>query len=304
MDLANLQVFIEVMRRGNFAVVARDRDVSPSSISRAISALESELGIRLFQRSTRRIEATEAGQLYFARIEPVVDELQHARDMAIDISEQPRGRLRISAPVSFGQLAIVPFLPELTEVYPELFIELILQDSVDDLLAEHFDIALRLGPLKDSAFIASRLCDMRFVVCASPDWLETQGEPQTPAEVADCDCLVFPMSGFNSCWRFRGKKGQITEVPVQSRCSISNASALKECALADMGLVLLPHWIVWRELQVGTLRQVLPAFDVSATDFDSAAWLLYPSRRYLPLKVRVFVDFVKGKFGEGVPWEM
>ncbi len=304
MDVANLQIFVDVMRRGSFAAVARDRGVSPSSISRAIAALEAELGARLFQRSTRRIEATEAGQLYFARIEPVVDELERARTMAVDISDQPRGRLRITAPVSFGQLAIVPFLPELAAQYPDLSFELILSDSIDDLLAEHFDIALRLGPLQDSAFVASRLCDMRFVVCASPAYLDRQGAPQSLADMAGHDCLVFPMSGFDSRWRFRDAQGCITDVAVQARCAISNAQALKQCALAGMGLTLLPRWIVWRELQDGSLRSVLPDYDVSATDFDAAAWLLYPSRRYLPLKVRVFVDFLKEKFRGEQPWDV
>ncbi|HFD86558.1 MAG TPA: LysR family transcriptional regulator, partial [Gammaproteobacteria bacterium] len=190
MDLDNLQIFIEVVRRGSFAAVARDRDVNPSSISRSVAMLENELGVLLFQRSTRQLEITEAGELYLERIEPIVEELQRARDLAADISAHPRGRLRITAPVTFGQIAIVPYLPELTTRYPDLSIELILQDSVDDLLAEHFDIALRLGPLRDSAFIASRLCDMNFVVCASPAWLEKHGEPKKPEQIAGQDCLV------------------------------------------------------------------------------------------------------------------
>ena len=303
MDLDNLQIFIEVVRRGSFAAVARDRDVNPSSISRSVAMLENELGVLLFQRSTRQLEITEAGELYLERIEPIVEELQRARDLAADISAHPRGRLRITAPVTFGQIAIVPHLPELTTRYPDLSIELILQDSVDDLLAEHFDIALRLGPLRDSAFIASRLCGMDFVVCASPAWLEKHGEPKKPEQIAGQDCLVFPLAGFNSNWRFRDSQGVITEVAVRSRCSISNARALKECCVAGMGLTLLPQWVVWRELRDGVLRRILPGYDASGNDFESAAWLLYPSRRYLPLKVRVFVDFLKGKFSEPTPWE-
>lgn len=306
MDLSGLRAFVEVMRRGSFAAVARDRGVAASSISRAIAALEDELGIRLFHRSTRRLAPTEAGALYFARVEPLLEELEHARLIVGDIGEQPRGTLRMTAPVSFAQVNLVPLLPELAATYPALDLELLLSDRHSDLVAERIDLAIRLGRLADSNLVARQLCPMVSLVCASPDYLAQHGHPETPAALADHDCLVFPMAGWNSRWLFRprGRNGvDVLEVPVRGRHTISNALALARCAMAGMGLCLLPRWIIGRQLHDGSLIDVFPDHEVSATDFDTAAWLLYPSRAYLPLKVRAVVDFLIARFRDGAPGE-
>lgn len=302
MEISTLQIFIDVVRRGSFSAVARELDVASSSVSRAVNSLEKELGVRLLQRSTRRMELTEAGMVYFSRIEPLVDEILRAQTMAADVGEQPKGRLRITAPVTFGQISLVPLLPELSETYPELSLEIVMTDSIVDLLTECIDIAIRLGPLEDSTFIASRLCKMDFAVCASPAYLKLHSRPKIPMDIQKHNCLLFPIAGYRSLWRFRTSKGRITEVPVSGRCLISNAYSLKQCALGDMGLTLLPRWVICRELENGTLVDLFPDYDATATEFDTAAWLLYPSREYLPLKVRVFVDFLKKRFSENPPW--
>lgn len=301
MDISILRTFVEVMRRLSFAAVAREQHVSPSSVSRAIASLEEELGIRLFQRNTRRLEPTEAGITYYERIENLIDDLERARTIALDMSEHPRGTLRITTPVTFGQVTLIPLLPELSALYPDLTFDILMTDTTVDLLAERFDIALRLGPLSDSAFVATQLCELKFVVCASPQYLQKKGKPLQPVDIQEHDCLLFPLPGYNSRWRFRDNNGKVIDVPVHGRCFISNALALKQCSLNHMGLTLLPHWVVWRELQNGELIDLFPDFDLTATEFDSSAWLLYPSRNYLPLKVRVFVNFMKQKFREGLP---
>ncbi|HHJ15636.1 MAG TPA: LysR family transcriptional regulator [Gammaproteobacteria bacterium] len=301
MDLSTLQIFIDVVRRGSFAAVAREMDVAASSISRSVNSLEKELGIRLFQRSTRRMKLTEAGMVYYSRVEPLVDEILRAQTMAVDIGEHPKGRLRITAPVTFGQISLIPLLPEFSEAYPDLSLEIIMTDSVVDLLTECIDVAIRLGPLEDSTFIASRLCKMDFAICASPDYLARHAPLQTPPDIRQHNCLLFPIAGYRSRWLFRNPKGRITEVPVNGRCSISNANSLMQCALRNMGLALLPRWVVRNEIESGALIDIFPDYDVTATEFDTAAWLLYPSREYLPLKVRAFVDFLKQRFSESPP---
>jgi len=298
MELATLQTFINVVRRGSFAAVAREMDVAASSISRSINSLEKELGIRLFQRSTRRMELTEAGMIYFSRVEPLIDEIFRAQTMAIDIGEHPKGRLRITVPVTFGQISLIPLLPEFTEAYPDLSLEILMTDSVVDLLTECIDVAVRLGPLGDSSFIASRLCKMDFVICATPHYISQYEEINTPTDIRQLNCLLFPITGYRSRWLFRNPKGRIIEVPVSGRCSISNANSLKKCTLDNMGITLLPRWVVLNELKQGILIDLFPDYDVTATEFDTAAWLLYPSREYLPLKVRTFVDFLKTRFNE------
>jgi len=304
MDVANLRAFVEVMRRGSFASVARDRDVDPSSISRSIAALENELGLRLFQRTTRRLSATEAGLVYFDRVEPIIAELERARLRAVDVNEGPRGTLRVTAPVSFAQLNIVPLLPELAVRYPDLSIDLRLTDAALDLVEEHIDLAIRMGPLRESGLIAAKLSPMISKICASPSYIEAHGQPRAPQDLEGHKCLQLAMPGFGARWRLRDRKGTVTDVPVQGPLRTSNAIALKQCALAGMGIVLQARWIVGRELREGSLVDLFPDHDVTAANFEApAVWLLYPSRAYLPLKVRVFADFLKEKFKNAPPWD-
>lgn len=293
MDVSVLQIFVEVVRQGSFAAVARDRNLDPSSVSRAIAGLEAELGIRLFQRTTRQLSPTEAGIAYFERVEPLLEEMQQAMQAAIDLSEQPKGTLRVTASVSFGQKCIVPLLADFQAMYPDLTVDLLLTDAIVDLFAERIDLAVRLGLLADSTLIAQQLMRTHYSVCTSPHYLKRYGQPESPSDIAHHNCLLFPLTGFRSRWIFRDKNGNLSDTPVHGRTIISNAIALQQCAIAGMGLALLPHWLIAADLQAGTLTNVFPDYEVTATDFNAAAWLVYPSRTYVPLKVRVFIDFLK-----------
>ena len=297
MDLETLNLFVEVMRHGSFAEVARTRGVAPSSISRAIAGLENELGIRLFQRSTRKLEPTEAAMVYFGRINPVVNEIETARQIAMDISEEPKGTLRVTTATVYGQTAIVPLIPELAKTYPQLSIEWLFTDAYLDLVEERIDVAIRLGSLKDSSYIAKRLANMEFHVCASPDYLKRQGTPQTPAELKDHDCLLFPRAGYSFDWLFKDNQGRITQVPIKGKYLITNSEAMKQCAIAGMGPTLLPDWLVNEAISTGKLIKLFPEYVVTATDYGSGIWILYPSREYLPLKSRVFIDFLLQRLG-------
>lgn len=293
MDISVLQLFVEVFRQGSFAAAARDRNLDPSSVSRAIAGLEKELGIRLFQRTTRQLSPTEAGMTYFERVESLVEELQQATAIATDVSSQPKGKLRVTASVSFGLKCIVPLLPELTRLHPDLTVDLLLSDAIVDLLAERIDLAIRLGLLPDSTLIAQQLMPTHYSVCASPEYLKRSQRLKTPIDLAQHNCLLFPFAGFRSRWIFKDRKGELSEVPVFGRTLISSAIALQQCAIAGMGLALLPNWLIDEDLQSGTLINVFPDYEVTATDFSTAAWLVYPSRAYVPTKVRVFIDFLK-----------
>lgn len=288
-----LQIFVEVMRQGSFAAVARDRNLDPSSVSRAIASLEAELGIRLFQRTTRQLSPTEAGTAYFERIELLVEEMQQAIAIATDMSGQPQGTLRVTASTSFGQKCIVPILPEFQSRYPELTVDLLLTDAVVDVFAERIDLAVRLGLLADSTLIAQPLMPTIYRVCASLQYLQHHGQPQTPHDIKHHHCLLFPLAGFRSRWIFKDSSGKMSEIPVHGRTIISNAIALQHCAIAGMGLALLPNWLIHDDLNSGTLVNLFPTYDVTATDFSTAAWLVYPSRAYVPLKVRVLIDFLQ-----------
>lgn len=293
MELSVLQTFVDVVKQGSFAAVARERNVDPSSVSRAIAGLEEELGIRLLQRTTRQLSPTEAGMAYFQRIEPLVEEMQQAIDVAADMSGQPKGTLRITASVSFGLKRVVPLLPDFRAMYPDLTVDLLLTDTNVDLFTERIDLAIRLGLLADSTLIAQQLVKTRYFVCASPQYLQQKGHPKSPSDIDSYNCLLFPLTGFRSRWRFKNSDREETEVFVQGQTIISNAIALQQCAIAGMGLALLPNWLIEDDLRDGRLVNVFPGYDVTATEFDTAAWLVYPSRAYVPLKVRVFIDFLK-----------
>ncbi|MBW4654387.1 MAG: LysR family transcriptional regulator [Kaiparowitsia implicata GSE-PSE-MK54-09C] len=293
MDLSTLQIFVEVARKGNFAAVARDRNLDPSSVSRAIAGLEDELGFRLFQRTTRQVSLTEAGTAYFERIEPLVETLDQAAQAAVDLTARPNGTLRVTASVAFGLTCIVPYLSDFSARYPDLTVDLVLTDATLDLLAERIDLAVRLGLLADSTLIAQRLFPTRYCVCASPGYLKQWGTPTQPGDIAHHNCLRFPLAGFRTRWIFKDQTGTLSEIPVQGRLLISNAIALQHCAIAGMGLALLPHWLVGNALREGALINLFPDYSVTATEFNTAAWLVYPSRTYIPLKVLAFIDFMK-----------
>lgn len=298
-----LRTFVDVMQHGSFAAVARQHNVDPSSVSRTIGALESVLGVRLFHRTTRRLSPTEAALAYVEEVAPIIVQLDRAALVAADSRDTPRGTLRITAAVSFAQINLVPLLPELAKRYPDLEFELLLTDKSLDLVEERIDIAVRLGQLAESSLIAHRLCDMIYMVAASPEYLRRRGRPKTPAELEHHECLRYPVPGYGARWRFRAETGLITEVSVHGRVVAANGVALRQCAVAGMGLIMLPRWNLADELRRGTLVAVLPEYQATMSEFDTAAWMLYPSRSYLPLKVRVFADYLKDKFRHGAPAE-
>lgn len=279
-----------MVQRGSFAAVARRRNVAPSSISRSIANLESALGARLLSRTTRRLELTEAGARYVERLAPLLEELDSANAMVRDAAERPTGHLRISAPVTFGQLVLMPLIPGFAARHPDLSFELRLEGALVDLVADRIDVAVRLGRLADSTLIVRRLCPMRYVTCASPSYLSIRGAPSKPAELAGHQCLRFPVPGRAQRWRFRDSSGAIADVAIGGRVIATNGIALRALALAHMGVVMLPRWNVAAQLARGDLVEVLADFECTASEFDLAAWAVYPSRSYLPLKVRAFVD--------------
>ncbi len=297
MDVNLLKTFVEVMRRGSFAAVARDHNSDPSTVSRSIASLEKELGVRLFQRTTRRLAPTEAGIVYFERIEPVIGEMDSARSAACEVNDAPRGNIRFTASVSFGQKCITPLLPEFRRRYPDLSVDLVLTDTNLDLVAEWIDLAVRLGPQADSLLIGRKLFDTRYRVCASPDYLARSAPISLPQDLIHHNCVLFPFSGYRTRWIFKDETSNTSEVPVNGNLIISNAVAIHQCTLSGLGPALLANWLVDEDISSGKLVDLFPMHNVTATDFDTAAWLLYPSRNYLALKIRVLIDFLRESIG-------
>ena len=298
MNTTHLNIFIDCMRIRNFTEVAKLRNIDPATVTRAITALEGELTVKLFQRTTRRIEPTEAGQVYFDRIESIVEELHQAKLATSGTLDKPKGVLRISAPVSFAQMNITPLLPIFAEHYPGISFEYILTDEDLDLVAHHIDVGIRVGSLQDSQMIAVKLAPMETRVCATSEYCERFGRPLQPADLSNHKCLVLGYRGFaRNRLKFQKKHSTSTKtVAVDAVLTTSNAMAIKQCTLAGMGISLLATWMIKDELKNGQLIDLFPDMMVSSALQEAAAWLIYPSREYLPNKTRLFIDFLKEKF--------
>jgi DNA-binding transcriptional LysR family regulator len=295
MNLDNVALFAAVARRGSFAGVAKERNVDPSSVSRAIADLEAELDLRLFQRTTRSMTLTEAGDLYLARVEPLVEEFVRAREAAAQVSGAPRGLLRLTASVTFGQMRIVPLLAEFRARYPELQVEGLFTDANTDLVADRIDLAVRLAPVIEGDLIAAKLMDTRYHVVASPGYLATHAPIDHPRDLAGHEVLLFNIKAFRTRWLFRDDAGREEVVPIRGDVTLSPAGSLLTAAIAGLGPALLPNWLIDDAIASGRLSRVLPDYTVTATTFETAAWLVYPSRAYLPNKVRVMADFLREK---------
>lgn len=297
MDTRLLAIFLEVARSGGFAAAARNLDQDPSSISRSIAALEDHLGARLFQRTTRKVSLTEAGSQFAARIEPVMAELEQARDDIRSDNTKPKGKLTLSASVAFGQVCVMPHMPAFLERYPEIDLDLKFTDRNIDLVAEHVDLAVRLGPSVDVDVIAAKLMNTRYRVCASPRYLLEKGSLSEPFDLMNHRCVCFDLPAFKTRWLFRWSDEPVEEIEITPRIIVCGALALKEAALAGLGPALLADWLIAGDLASGALVDIFPDHDVTATTFDTAAWLLYPSRSFLPRKTRVMIDFLRERLG-------
>lgn len=298
MNIDSLKLLLQVSRSGSFAAAARKLNLDPSSVSRTIALLEEQLSLRLFQRTTRRLELTEAGDIYLKRIEPLIQEFDYALDEVHKLSKGPGGKLRITASVAFGQVCLLPHIPEFRSLFPDIKLELNLTDSVVDLITDGIDLACRLSPKSDSGLVGTRWFDTHYQVCVSPEYYASMAEVSCPEDLEQHKCVVFTLAEYRSKWTFKDINLNLTSVQINSDISISNALALKQAALSGIGPVLLADWLVGDDIATGRLIPLLNQYQVTAEDFDTAAWLLYPSRNFLPDKTRVMIDFLKTKYTE------
>ena len=293
METDDLKTLLLVRSLGGFAAAARALDLNPASVSRKVAEIEARIGMLLFQRSTRRFSVTEAGEAFLDRIGPLLEEFEAALGQAEDLIGQPKGNLRLTTSVSFGNEVLVPLLSAFHETYPGIGVELILTDSNVDLVRDRIDLALRLAPAPAGDLISSRLLTARYRVVASPDGVRRYGHPASPADLSKRDTLRFALPGFRDRWLFRDGNGGVTEVPVGGWLVISNALSLRRACLLGLGPALLADWLVCQNIKSGTLIDLFPEFEVTATSFDAGVWALYPSRSHLPQRVRVMLDFLR-----------
>ncbi|MCU0881148.1 MAG: LysR family transcriptional regulator [Hyphomonadaceae bacterium] len=295
MDLHALDLFVAVARSGGFAAAARERDLAPSSVSRAIATLEARLGLRLFQRTTRLMSLTEAGSQYLARVEPLLDELGRAASEAASRDGRVSGTLRLTASLAMGVDLIAPLLPRFHAQWPGVAVDCVFTDTNLDLIGERIDLAIRLAPAIEGDLIATRLMKTRYRIVASPDYLARGPALARPDDLAAHRCLRLSLRNFRTRWLFADKTGAETSVSIDGDFVFSTPLAIRQAALAGLGPAMLVDWQVRTDLASGRLIDVFPDWEATATTFDSGAWAVYPSRAWLPAKVRAAIDFFRAE---------
>lgn len=294
LDTGKLQAFVDVYRAGSFVAASERRAVDPSIVSRAVTSLEEELGTKLFQRTTRKLSPTDAGEQFFRHVEPLLEELERAVELLHDTRHKPSGLVRMTVPVAFGQLCVLPLLASFYESYPDIRIDMSLANGLVDLVEEKMDVAIRLGCLADSSHQAVRLRNLPSVACASPAYLRRRGQPEQPSDLASHDCLRMMGDTSHDRWRFRQRGAtDETAIDVQGPLRFDSGLALTEAAALGLGVVLLPRAFVAGGIASGALTELFPDLDATAGEFGAGVWILYPSRKYLPARVRVWIDFLK-----------
>jgi DNA-binding transcriptional LysR family regulator len=288
-----MQVFVRVVEAGNFSKAARQLNLAPTSISRQVVALEDKLGVRLLNRTTRRQRLTEAGLLYFDRVKQILNEIDTANLAVSTLEATPSGTLRVTAPITFGRLYIVPALNTFLERYPNLHVSLTLTDSVTDLVEEGYDVAVRIGELADSRLITRKLATTERIICASPAYLNRAGVPSHPRDLDSHNCLVFQTAADDAVWQFSDRGGAYN-VRVRGDFSTNSADAIRTAALEGLGLARVPTWLVARDIRRGALNAVLT--DDNSTLEPLSIHALYAHNRHLSPKVRAFVDFLVERF--------
>ena len=286
--LTSMNVFTRVAKAGSFAGGARDMGISRAMATKHIMQLESTLGTRLFNRTTRSLSLTEVGASYLERCQQVLTDVEEMEAAVTHLQTEPRGTLRISAPPVLGATHIASSLSEFLKLHPELNVEMILQNSQGDLIDEGLDIAIYLGDLEDTSLIARKLASSSLVVCGSPGYLKQHGIPQHPDQLVAHSCLVNWAIPPRDQWRFRGENGEKV-IKVFGRMQSNVADPIRNAAIHDLGLVMLPKYIVARDIKKGKLQVVLDNFVLTPLDIHA----VYPHRKYLSAKVRTFLEFLQ-----------
>jgi DNA-binding transcriptional LysR family regulator len=288
--LSEISAFVEVARQRSFVRAAEHLHVNVSAVSRAVAALETRLGVRLLQRSTRRVGLTEAGRAHLPRCEALLAELAEAEAAVSARHSALQGSLRVSGPSGLGMTHLVPLLPEFLRRHPHLALDFDMSNRFVDLIEEGFDVAIRVGTLRDSRLAARRLGSNRRVLVAAPDYLRAHAAPKHPRDFAAHTCLILDLGPHAENWILVDKTARHT-VRVNGPLRSNHALAVRGACIDGLGIALLPRFAVIDELASGQLLQLLPRW----TSPEQGIYAVYPSHRLIPAKVRAFVDFLEEK---------
>jgi len=285
---SDMAIFAKVVESQGFAPAARALDMTPSAVSKAIARLEDRLGARLLNRTTRRVSLTEIGAAYHLRVMRILTDIGSAEDAVRDHQTHPTGVLRVNSAVAYGEYRLVPALPIFLQRYPDVTVQLTMSDSIVDLIAEGFDVGIRIGTLRDSSLIARTLAPVDRVVVGSLAYIERSGIPKTPKDLLDHNCVSLTFDTPVNTWEFDGIGGR-QSIRVHGSFQSNDVSALYRAALAGVGLFRASRFIVEADLAAGRLVSMLDDYIYKE---DASVFAVYPHSRHLSPKVRSFVDFL------------
>ena len=298
-SLTDIAVFVHVVDTGSFTGAAEKLDLSKAVVSKYVTRLENKLGARLLNRTTRRLSLTEVGRVFYERSQQGLRQIEEAEDEVNLLQSEPRGVLKLNSPMSFGILHVAPALQDFLSNYPQLSVDISLDDRRVDLVEEGFDLAIRIGELPDSSLVARRLGPCRHVVCGAPDYFKQHGVPKTPKDLREHNAITYQYQDSPREWHFISPKGAAVRVPVSGSIQMNNSLGLREALLRGAGITLTPSFVVGEDITAGRLRAVLTDYKAR----EVSIYAIYPERRHLSPKVRAFVDFMDDRIADIPYWE-
>lgn len=298
--LTEMMTFAKVVETRSFSAAAQALATSKSLVSKQVSNLESALGVRLLQRTTRRMSLTEIGAAYYEHCARIAQEIDAASETVTQLQAEPRGVLRLTTPVIFASLHLAPAVQSFLEKHDQVEVELDATDRVIDIVEEGYDLAIRITGNPAPGMVARKIAPVRWVTCASPEYLERHGTPRTPQELAQHHCLVYQgIPALHSGWRYVVGNREVA-IHVHGKCRVNNSEVLLQLALGGVGIVLFPTYILGHHLKSGKLKVILP--DAVANP-DMSLYATYLPNRYMQPKVRAFIDHMMEHFGPEPHWD-
>lgn len=288
-DPSHLHLFTCVVEEGSFSAAARTLGVTPSSVSRQISALEAELGVRLFNRTTRTQSLTEAGEIYFRHARRIVSDIEEAQSAVRRLADTPSGSLHVTVEADLAITFISPILTDFLKRYPDVQVRLSMTTEVVDLVHSGIDLAIRVGHLSDSSLIARKISSSRSVLCASPEYLSSRGCPAHPRELSEHECVSFWVQSGRTHWKFQGTEGELN-IPISGRVNANSLIFLRAAAVDGLGIAMIPTWMIQDELKKGHLVAILEDYPLDPPSTPINA--VFAHNRHLAPKVRAFIDFL------------
>jgi DNA-binding transcriptional LysR family regulator len=298
-NLTDIAIFVKVVELSSFTAAAEALESSQPVVSKAVTRLEEKLGARLLNRTTRRLSLTEAGSELYRRSERALKEIENAELEVARFQTEPRGTLRVAAPMSFSIQHLGPVIQSFLAQFPGVTVELNLDDRQVDLVEEGYDVAIRIGQLQDSNLVARKITPCRQVMSASPTYLAKHGTPERPEDLLEHNCILYSLLLTPREWRLVDAAGETHVVPVRGTLHSNNGMVNRAAAVAGAGIVLLPTFYLGDEIRSGALQPILCTFKPQ----ELAVYAVYPERRNLSPKVRAFIDFLTVTFGPTPPWE-